>query len=338
MTYQNNRSNYQNNRGSYNPEKKAENHAVAIRELNNAITSIEPEFMRLLRADYIDFNQEYRHVMGILEKSSYLADICMKQLPSFRSAMYQLSTLGLSMNPTLGHAYLVPRKVDGVVHPFLDVGYKGLSALAIESKLVTRLDAELVYSGDGFSFDDIYEKPNHKFNPYDPERGDLMGAYCVARLNDGTFKTEHMPLNEIERARDASESWRSKDKRNYSPWFNWFNEMAKKTVIKRASKTWPRGLASKPTIFDEAVDYLNEKGEEGIATAPVTEVSIDEIREKVIRVVDNPASTNDDLRAIWDDYSDKVSENTPEWTELKQAINYGKKRLHDRDRTIDMEG
>ena len=45
-----------------------------------------------------------------------------------------------------------------------------------------------------------------------------------------------MPLAEIEKIRAKSDLFA---KRNSGPWVEWFTQMVKKSVIKRASKTWP---------------------------------------------------------------------------------------------------
>ncbi|MCQ8865521.1 recombinase RecT, partial [Escherichia coli] len=74
---------------------------------------------------------------------------------------------------------------------------------------------------------------------------------------------------EIEAVRKTSKAAFS-DK---GPWVNHWNEMARKTVVKRASKYWP-----KASRLDSAIHVLNE--EEGVWTEPVMpHKSEEDIRE-----------------------------------------------------------
>jgi recombination protein RecT len=70
-------------------------------------------------------------------------------------------------------------------------------------------------------------------------RGEVIGAYCIAEIRGAIHpQVEFMTIEEIENVRDKSELWKKHKK---GPWNDWFEEMAKKTVIKRAQKTWPKG-------------------------------------------------------------------------------------------------
>ena len=70
-------------------------------------------------------------------------------------------------------------------------------------------------------------------------RGDVIGAYCICEIEGSKHpKVEFMSIEEIEKVRDKSEYYKKKKK---GPWVDWFEEMAKKTVVKRAQKTWPKG-------------------------------------------------------------------------------------------------
>ena len=67
-----------------------------------------------------------------------------------------------------------------------------------------------------------------------------------------------MSLAEIEEIRKVSKAGTSPK----VPWVNFWSEMARKTIVKRAYKYWPRA-----DRLDNAVDVLNES--EGIYTEPV---------------------------------------------------------------------
>lgn len=60
-----------------------------------------------------------------------------------------------------------------------------------------------------------------------------------------------MRLDEIKAVEATSKS------RN-GPWKTWWDEMARKTIVKRASKYWPRRER-----LDQAIDYVNTEAGEG---------------------------------------------------------------------------
>lgn len=67
--------------------------------------------------------------------------------------------------------------------------------------------------------------------PADGDRGKFIAAYSVVHLSNGFMGLEYMVADDIYQAR-------SKSKRNGpgSPWQEWFDEMAKKAVVKRHAK------------------------------------------------------------------------------------------------------
>jgi recombination protein RecT len=95
--------------------------------------------------------------------------------------------------------------------------------------------AEVVYRKDRFKYalgDGSFIE--HEPPPLDEDRGDAIGAYAIIKLTSGEVIREVMSLREIERVRAVS---RSKDK---GPWVDWWGEMARKTVLRRAAKAAPQ--------------------------------------------------------------------------------------------------
>lgn len=72
----------------------------------------------------------------------------------------------------------------------------------------------------------------HKPDPFAGDDRRIVGAYSVAINLDGSISREFMSLADIEKVRSKSSSAHS----NMSPWNQWFDRMAIKSVMKRHSK------------------------------------------------------------------------------------------------------
>lgn len=155
---------------------------------------------------------------------------------SLISALASCAELGLMPNGALGQAYLLPFK--GNVQ--LIVGYRGLIELARRSGLISSIQCFVVHEKDHFKYGvgvngDILEHTPYDFMPgnSDGDPGKLVAAFCIARFKDGGSHITVMSRREIELVRRSSRSG------DTGPWRSHYEEMAKKTVLRRASKMWP---------------------------------------------------------------------------------------------------
>lgn len=230
----------------------------------------EQQFQAVLSDDRINFAKECQFALQHLSNNDFTRQVAMKNQESFRNAIINVAAIGISLNPAAKLAYLVPRK--GTV--CLDIGYLGLEHLAIESGSVLWVQTKLVHANDTYVNTGINTAPEHQYSAFG-KRGTIVGCYCVAKVHDGSFLTEEMNIEEIHRIRARSESF---TKGNMSPWKTDEGEMIKKTVIKRASKHWP-----KKARLDAAIDMLNRQGE-GIdfqrERAPMREKAINPATEE----------------------------------------------------------
>lgn len=67
------------------------------------------------------------------------------------------------------------------------------------------------------------------------ERGKMVLVYATARFKDGTVQNEPLTLADVEKARAVSKTGKSE----FGPWANWYDEMARKTAIRRLAKYLP---------------------------------------------------------------------------------------------------
>lgn len=170
---------------------------------------------------------------------------------SFLGAVLQCAQLGLEPGGALGHCYLLPYwdRKKGVKNCQLIVGYRGMIDLARRSGQIVSICAYTVHEKDHFSWrlgldPDIQHVPSPEAN-----RGPLTFVYAVAKLKGGGVQFEVMSRAEIEKVREQSKAGKS------GPWVTHFDEMAKKTVIRRLFKYLPVSIeAARAVEFDERAD------------------------------------------------------------------------------------
>ncbi|MCR5359646.1 MAG: recombinase RecT [Thermoguttaceae bacterium] len=148
---------------------------------------------------------------------------------SFLAAL--LDCLSCGLLPTHGRGQLIPY---GSEVKF-QIGYQGILELAARAGITAK--PYLIFEEDDFDWtagtdETITHKPNFRAKRT-PET--LMGAYVVATYPDGSKRFEVMTKDEIDSIRDRSPSGKGAN----GPWKTDYLEMAKKTVIRRASKYWP---------------------------------------------------------------------------------------------------
>ena len=179
---------------------------------------------------------------------------------SFLGAMMTAAQLGLEPNTPLGQAYLIPYKNHGRLECQFQLGYKGLIDLAYRSGQVTIIQAHEVRENDEFSYSFGLEPTLHHL-PARGDRGNVICYYAMFRTKDGGFGFEVMSREDVEaHARQYSKSYGN----GYSPWSTNFDEMAKKTVLKKCLKYAPlksdfvRAVASDETIKTEIAEDMAE--------------------------------------------------------------------------------
>jgi recombination protein RecT len=209
----------------------------------------------------IQFASEKGFALQILGANDYLARIAVNNPDSLRNAVVNTAAIGISLNPASKQAYLVPRK--GAV--CLDISYMGMMHIAQQCGAIQWGQAVVVRKLDTFELQPIGQAPIHKYDPFATDRGDIIGCYVVVKTDTGDFLTTAIPIAKIYDVRDRSEAWKTyvKDKSKKCPWVTDEEEMIKKTVVKNASKYWPRRER-----LDQAVHYMNTDGGEGLALVP----------------------------------------------------------------------
>jgi len=180
--------------------------------------------------------------------------------PSLMKACIEASELGLSLNPQLAEADILPvwngrsKAMEAQFRP----RYMGFMKLARQSGEVLTIRAQVVRSGDEFDYEEGL-RPRLEHKPHLSNRGDMTHAYCVWKTRDGESQFEVMDRDQIETIKERSPA-KGRDGKVVGPWATDEEEMWRKTVVRRASKYMPRSAGN----FKRAValDNLRESGEE----------------------------------------------------------------------------
>ncbi|MFZ4835932.1 recombination protein RecT [Rouxiella sp. Mn2063] len=200
-----------------------------------------------------------RIVTTEIRKNPELAG-CSQQ--SFVGSVVQCSQLGLEPGGSLGHAYLLPfnknkknpqtGKWEVVSKDVqLIIGYRGMIDLARRSGQIVSISARTVREGDDFKFSyGLDETLEHR--PGENEDSPITHVYAVAKLKDGGVQFEVMTFKQVENVRAGSKASGS------GPWVTHWEEMAKKTVIRRLFKYLPVSIEMQTAVV------LDEKAEADI--------------------------------------------------------------------------
>lgn len=157
---------------------------------------------------------------------------------SLMGSVMQCAQLGLEPNTPLGHAYMIPfrNRRAGRTDVQVVIGYKGLIDLARRSGQIVSLAAHAVYERDEFDFAyGLDERLEHR--PARGDRGEIIAFYAVAKLKDGGYQFEVLWREQVDAIMRATQS-----KGEYGPWRDHYEEMGRKTAIRRLAKYLPLSI------------------------------------------------------------------------------------------------
>jgi recombination protein RecT len=235
-----------------------------------AVIEAKPMFIQC--SDEKTWSKEVGFAMQILRGNDVLQKC---DLQSIKNAVVNVSLTGISLNPALALAYLVPR--DGKC--VLDISYRGMIKVGTDSGSVKGVQANVVYTFDEFYYEEgTNQRIDFKRNMDPPEdfKKDPLGCfwkyllcvYSIATMYDGGKDYMIMPKWRIEKIKASS-----KAKSDRAPWGQWPEEMTRKTVIKYHYKTLPQ-----TERMAQAVAILNEH--EGLDER--VNLRTDSLKEKLV--------------------------------------------------------
>lgn len=200
----------------------------------------------------VTWAEESQFAIQAIQKNEKLAQ-CIPH--TVQNAVINVAAVGLTLNPALGYAYLVPEsekvkeggREQWVQCCNLRVSFKGLLKIATDSGSILWAKAEIVKKNDLFKYRGPCELPTHEMEPFS-DRGEVVGVYCVAKTHQGDYLVDVMSAAEIAKIRGSA--------KQDGVWAKWPDEMAKKAILKRASKQWPK--TDRTDRLDRAIAVVNE--------------------------------------------------------------------------------
>ena len=177
--------------------------------------------------------------------------------------MLASASLGLEPNTPQQQAFLIPykssKRIDGtwqtVYECQFQIGARGFITLAYRSGYVESIQAAAIHENDVFEHM-MGSDSFLKFSKTLRDPGKIIGAFCFSRLKNGGEAATVLPIAEIYKARERSETYKAllrgvldagneKDrakaqaKLDETPWVMFEDDMAAKTVIKKHAKQLP---------------------------------------------------------------------------------------------------
>lgn len=238
-------------------------------------------------------------ITNVVANSKYLQN-CDPQ--SIMSAAFIAASLDLPIDPNLGRAYVVPY---GSKAQFI-IGYKGLVEMAIRTGKYRDMNAVEVYSDELLEYNPILGKLRFVDDftkckqRAEGKSENIVGYYAYYELLTGFAKGLYMTKEQvIQHAEKYSQAYQKK--RQDSPWFTNFDEMAKKTVLKRllskfailsVGEPMAKAITEDQKVYDGFGEgqYLDNMEEpETPETDEAAEAVVEKIAEKVKAEKKKPA-------------------------------------------------
>lgn len=270
----------------------------------------EKQFTSVLSTSEISWNKECQFAVQALQANDFLNKTAWKNQPSLQNAIINVASIGVSLNPALKHAYLVPRK--NMV--CLDISFMGLMHIAQKSGAILWGQSKLVYKNDSYTNTGIDTAPIHEQQTFG-DKGDIIGVYCTVKLPSGEYLTEEMDIETLNKIKAAASA-------TNGPWKTWPEEMMRKSVVKRASKYWPQTERT-----SHAVDMLhNQEGNDApIVSAPDTGTYSAEQKTYLDQLIEKGDALGMHVFANSFDITDASSASAGVWIGLTRSFERGQK-------------
>ncbi len=174
------------------------------------------------------------------------------------------------------------------VTPMVMLG--GVLKLARNSGEIKSITSQTVYKNDIFEYwiDVDGEHINHRPSFFS-DRGEMIGVYALAQTKDNGIYIEVLTMSDIEKIKKSSRS------ANSGPWQSWFEQMAKKSALRRLCKRLPSSTDLDQALSDDDErEFVNDQpaqqavSDEPIDVSPAPEEQKKSKMEKIVEASEVP--------------------------------------------------
>ena len=266
------------------------------KQFSDMLTKMKPQIANAL-PKHLSPERIIRIALTAVSKTPALLECSQNSL---LGAIIQSSQLGLEPDGALGEAYIIPyyNGKTKMKEAQFQVGYRGLIALSRRSGEIISINANAVREGDEFD----YQFGTEEFLRHKPceNRGKIKYVYAYSKLKDGGHCFIVMSKLEIDKIRAISKA------SNSGPWTNHYEEMAKKTAIKRLSKLLPMSIEYREAVSsDDKIHDLSGSPEIDMDVSPIHMTEAEDVTEP------EPAKEKTDLEKTIEQEHGKVTKGQP---------------------------
>lgn len=244
------------------------NTAVAKQETFSTSLTAELESQKMALPENFNIPRFVQNSLALLNGNEPLADFAKKHgTTQIKAGLMRGAYLGLdALNAEM---YLVPY---GSTLNFMP-SYKGMVKLAqrYSTRPIKSIYAKLVREGDEFEEVIEHGEPSINFKAVPFNSGAIIGVFAVCQYQDGGMVYEVMSKADVESCRKSSKA------KNSPAWSGFWGEMAKKTVLRRLSKSISIDMDAKTAAaFDSGLEIETNPVEQAKAEIAEAEANSEE--------------------------------------------------------------
>lgn len=238
-------------------------------QIRNTLNAQKGEFVKVLPG-HISFEKFQRTVMTAILQNN---DLIKADRGTLLMACIKAATDGL-LPDGRDSALVIFKKKQG--NDFISCVqympmYAGILKKIRQSGELASVETHVVYQADQFEYT-LGDDAKIVHVPYmgENERGQIIAAYCITKLKDGSVVREVLTRGDIEKVRLSSKAGAMNEydvKKNGGKigdpkgiWKDWYAEMARKTAFRRCAKWLPQNIELVDHVFknDDSMAVMGE--------------------------------------------------------------------------------
>lgn len=263
-----------------NPSPNGQSNAVAPVKQSEITDTVLTRVNEMQQSGGLHLPKDYSAPNALKSAFLLMQDMDLSKYSQTSIANSLLSMVVQGLNPDKKQCYFIGygQKLQ------LQRSYQGNIAIAKRVANVKTVKAALVYAEDVFEYGVDTSTGKYSINKHETKLSNIddnkiIGAYCIVTFNDGAIDIEIMTIAQVRKA------WmQGAAKGNSGAHQNFTGEMAKKSVINRALKTYINSSDDSAVYeeIDEPTDTVQAAVKQDVkneANGPVIDIELEEVKE-----------------------------------------------------------